>query len=738
MRDKIAQALGIQNLESITCQNSDNTKWLITDIKEPKIVINEKNSNIFLEYNLSFKNCFFGEFCIKDKKDERRIKGIKFINCDFNDIKLENTSYSDMRFEKCKVKSFSLNNCKFSYMLIFIKSFLDKIELTDCDFGSMLSIIESKIREIAYLKKPVGLENVIKGTFVIQTTEPIEKISLEHTVFSDRCSFAANTFNELNLSHCVFKKFTSFFHCKFPNDNIEKNIDLSHSIFEDDVDFSGCSFGTEVDITKTIDLSSITFEKDAKFDESVFNYFVAFHTTSFKGTASFYKCKFNTIPNFSPADFKGILNINNVVWGEKNKGFGFKNIKELVEKAYNSNDPMENVINLRNSFSGIKHKLIEQDNLLEAQDFHKAELYCKEIELRDRIEQEYLSNRNKAKIKINSNVLLKERFCVLIATLLSCWFGFFYFEHKSVLASFLYGSIFVLSLEIFVRIVIWLCRFVLKECNEIKYKCSNFDLWFDLMILLLYRYTSEHHTNINRILHVLLIVIVSYGFILFVSDYIVNYALGDFLTFLVLFCIAAFFFRKFFHQNMLLINLKVLIYFFLLLIFVCLIAKITYILCYIFSIFILFSFYSLKNSFCIFISRAIIYFITILILAFQPEILSPIIGINKSSEYKNSKLNELMDNISYDKLVALASNVTQEAPSALNTKSPREIIIENKNIIKDSTELNASFDSIKQAIKQDEVIYATRQSMSVIYLILLILCIFSLQKTARKNTIVPS
>nr|WP_321309901.1 pentapeptide repeat-containing protein [uncultured Campylobacter sp.] len=544
---------------------------------------------------------------------------------------------------------------------------------------------------------------------------------------------------------CIFKDKTEFIESVF-----QRITDFSHCVFESDITFKKCEFLYDSDKKGKVgdadaDFSSIDFRGEVYFDQSKFKGFAAFHMSKFAKQTSFYETEFDKMPNFSPGNFGNVVYFNTTRWKH---GFEFENIKESIETAYNAkgdesdkkrDDQLkENIINFRDSCRAIKNTLIEQNNLLDAQNFHKAELYCKEIELRDRMNQEYLSNSNKVKIKINSNLLLKERFCVLIATLLSCWFGFFYFEHKSVLASFLYGSIFVLSLEIFVRIVIWLYRFVLEECNEIKYKCSNFDIWFDWIILLLYRYTSEHHTNINRILHVLLIVIVSYSFTLFVFDYIINYALVDFLTFSVLLCIAVFFFKKFFHQNILLINLKVLIYFFLSLIFVCLVAKITYILHYIFSIFILFSFYSLKNSFCIFISRAIIYVIAILILALQPEILNPIIGIHKSSEYKNSKLNELMDNISYDKLVALASNVTQEAPSALNAKSPREIIIENKNIIKDSTEFNASFDSLKQAIKQDEVIYATRQSMSVIYIVLLVLCLYSLQKTARKNTIVPS
>ncbi len=658
-------------------------------IKEEKISVyvvenlTIDNEKVF-KYNIFFKNCHF-KCKFKNKSiDKRKTTGkLIFENCVFEkDIDLIDVNFDCVNFIKCK--------------------FEGTVKLKSCVIG------EFSDKNSIFQKKLVLYDKNIK----------------ESCIFKDKTEFIESVFQRItDFSHCVFESDITFKKCEFLYDSDKKG-----KVGDADADFS-----------------SIDFRGEVYFDQSKFKGFAAFHMSKFAKQTSFYETEFDKMPNFSPGNFGNVVYFNTTRWKH---GFEFENIKESIETAYNAkgdesdkkrDDQLkENIINFRDSCRAIKNTLIEQNNLLDAQNFHKAELYCKEIELRDRMNQEYLSNSNKVKIKINSNLLLKERFCVLIATLLSCWFGFFYFEHKSVLASFLYGSIFVLSLEIFVRIVIWLYRFVLEECNEIKYKCSNFDIWFDWIILLLYRYTSEHHTNINRILHVLLIVIVSYSFTLFVFDYIINYALVDFLTFSVLLCIAVFFFKKFFHQNILLINLKVLIYFFLSLIFVCLVAKITYILHYIFSIFILFSFYSLKNSFCIFISRAIIYVIAILILALQPEILNPIIGIHKSSEYKNSKLNELMDNISYDKLVALASNVTQEAPSALNAKSPREIIIENKNIIKDSTEFNASFDSLKQAIKQDEVIYATRQSMSVIYIVLLVLCLYSLQKTARKNTIVPS
>ncbi|EGN6592475.1 pentapeptide repeat-containing protein, partial [Campylobacter jejuni] len=50
----------------------------------------------------------------------------------------------------------------------------------------------------------------------------------------------------------------------------------------------------------------------------------------------------------------------------------------------------------------------------------------------------------------------------------------------------------------------------------------------------------------------------------------------------------------------------------------------------------------------------------------------------------------------------------------------------------------SSFEGILKTINQDKITENTIKSTSVLYSIILLLCIFSLQKTARKNSIVPS
>lgn len=605
-RQEIANALGL-NINDVVCKvkkndSSDKKEFIYTIENKGSIrkKINFENADIFTKYEFFFYRYSFDNFSIKSIKDRINIKNIIFEDCYFQEINLSKTECSNFIFSNCEIKNVVFDDCVFKEAL---KINAECVKLGNCDFKGSVMIESEQIKEISSLR-PLS---EIKGDLIVKSKKPIEKISLKYTSFYGSCIFTNNTFLELDLSHSLFGKAVGLDNCIF-----NYKVDLSHSYFKSDVLFSNCEFGTEVDVEKTIDLSSITFNGNAKFDESKFNHFVAFHTTSFEKTASFYKCKFYTIPNFSPADFKGILNINNVVWGEKNKGFDFKNVKELVEKAYNSNDTMENVINLRSSFSGMKHKLIEQDNLLDAQNFHKAELYCKEIELK-------------------------------------------------------------------------------------KEKSRSTKKWVEWALLLLYRKISDHHTDLNKILHIMLMVIVSYGVMVLALEKILTCSCG---------VISSFLFASIWFVG---------------------------------AIAVLYPLYHIKEWRTGWLARGLLYAGTAAILLYQPQILNPVLGMSSSNEYKNTRVMKVIDKLTAAELNQVNTELIAWRHIQANiAKSTREQILENKNIIKKNKYLTPALPDIVTAIKQDEVIYATRQSMSVIYIVLLVLCLYSLQKTARKNTIVPS
>ncbi|EAJ4708818.1 hypothetical protein DBC33_08440, partial [Campylobacter jejuni] len=101
--------------------------------------------------------------------------------------------------------------------------------------------------------------------------------------------------------------------------------------------------------------------------------------------ASFYGVRFEKTPNFSQAIFKGNLNAVNT-----NLNFTFDNLQERIKQEYKDfnktkeEKPLDKIANdFRDSFRIFKNALIKDNNALDASNFHKYELYCKEIELKE-------------------------------------------------------------------------------------------------------------------------------------------------------------------------------------------------------------------------------------------------------------------------------------------------------------------------------------------------------------------
>ncbi|EIN8667463.1 pentapeptide repeat-containing protein, partial [Campylobacter coli] len=130
-----------------------------------------------------------------------------------------------------------------------------------------------------------------------------------------------------------------------------------------------------------------TFKTFCNFESSVFENFVSFDKSMFLDKVSFYNTNFHKVPNFSQAIFNGNLNAINT-----NLNFTFDNLEEKIEQEYEDfNKNIENKKSLdkfandfRDSFRTFKSSLIKDNNLLDASNFHKYELYCKELELKNK------------------------------------------------------------------------------------------------------------------------------------------------------------------------------------------------------------------------------------------------------------------------------------------------------------------------------------------------------------------
>lgn len=217
---------------------------------------------------------------------------------------------------------------------VYIKySCLERVNFSNCEFESKISLHHLKgSAEFIEFHNGINFENCIFGGevefgyFVSGTLLPENKYH--------------NNARETNFKNCIFKK-----RVDFSNSKICNNIYFTDSIFQDSVDFSQCEF-----------------EK----------------------TANFYGVKFDKAPNFSQVQFKGSLNAVNA-----NLDFGFESLKEKIKQEhieYNKREsikkPLAHFANdFRDSFRIFKNALIKDNNLLDASNFHKYELYSKEIEL---------------------------------------------------------------------------------------------------------------------------------------------------------------------------------------------------------------------------------------------------------------------------------------------------------------------------------------------------------------------
>ena len=217
---------------------------------------------------------------------------------------------------------------------VYIKySCLERVNFSNCEFESKISLHRLKgSAEFIEFHNGINFENCIFGGevefgyFVSGTLLPENKYH--------------NNARETNFKNCIFKK-----RVDFSNSKICNNIYFTDSIFQDSVDFSQCEF-----------------EK----------------------TANFYGVKFDKIPNFSQVQFRGSLNVVNT-----NLDFYFKSLKNKIKQEhieYNKREsikkPLAHFANdFRDSFRIFKSTLIKDNNLLDASNFHKCELYCKELEL---------------------------------------------------------------------------------------------------------------------------------------------------------------------------------------------------------------------------------------------------------------------------------------------------------------------------------------------------------------------
>ncbi|EAJ0348098.1 pentapeptide repeat-containing protein [Campylobacter lari] len=229
--------------------------------------------------------------------------------------------------------------------------------------------------------KQIDLKNICFEDFAISNYKPIDdykamiefnncefkNLHFSHNNFLESVKFTNNT--KIGNLHLSFNTFEKYFYVK---DSFIENISLHKNKFNDK-----CYF------------FSIFFKNNAYFINSYFKDSVDFYKCEFEKTASFYGARFDKTPNFSQVIFKGNLNVVNT-----NLNFTFDDLQDRIKQEYEDFNKDKNekdkksldkfANDFRDSFRNFKNALIKDNNLLDASNFHKYELYCKEIELKNK------------------------------------------------------------------------------------------------------------------------------------------------------------------------------------------------------------------------------------------------------------------------------------------------------------------------------------------------------------------
>ncbi|ECZ8594118.1 pentapeptide repeat-containing protein, partial [Campylobacter coli] len=559
------------------------------------------------------------------------------------------------------------------------------------------------------------------------------------SIFKKEVYINCNCLERLNFSHCEFESKVSL---RFLKDNKYKEfhngVNFSNCIFKNEVDFSYFVSGTPLPDNKYYNNAQNTLFKDCIFENKVdfhnskitnniyfnnshFKDYVDFHECEFEKTASFYGVRFEKAPNFSACYFKEpkAVNLINVDidkldfrsaedyiqdnYQDGNYKNAIKN-NEKIQKDEKELYRIENehklryAKNLKDSFRVIKDVLINQNNTLEAQEWHKLELYAKEKE-----------------------------------------------NH--------------IDLSV-------------KDIEKNPDISKNILIWFNCVLLNVYRNTSDHHNDFLKILNFTVGMIVLYGvFIFFCQACIEPYSkffneLKSSVIFIIigilvfLCCIMFYFNRKksifaksiFFIIAMVFIVLYLVTYFYKTNEY----KTILYlVMCYILSIYICYFFFNIKNIIFNIVFKFMLYLVFLFFLINSSQLINPFTGVFSSGKLYESQFEKSLNDLNASAIINLAKisfkefNLNQEYKNISFTElnSAKALIVANKenllklndaNLNRAKEVLGEKYTELLKTINQDKITENTIKSTSVLYSIILLLCIFSLQKTARKNSIVPS
>ncbi len=614
-----------------------------------------------------------------------------------------------------------------------------------------------------------------------------------------------------------------FFGCKFNG-----GIDIGQANISGEIRFNGCTFKevfyfdikeylANIKIKNCIFYKSFfmlgSFKNEARFDNSIFKDYVDFHECEFEKTACFYGVTFDKTPNFSACYFKEpkAVNLINVDIDK----LDFKSVEKYIEDNYedesckNETKGMQNekeifkiqnkhklryAKNLKDSFRVLKDILTTQNNILEAQEWHKLELYVKEKELEIQLDNNKNCNLQKEYenqiynpkdyekvdssriipifmhlLKVAGHLFLNILIFIELILVVPFFAVMFYcvyiglFMYKILV--FILKSSYPLNINKFK--IFWKIKLnrIVRKLAVSGRKMLDYTLWFDCVLLQVYRNTSNHHTNFLKILNFTILMISLYAFMGFVFSKTINF-ISSFnsvsiiiANYFILFALIMVFFnvkRQLHHQGSILFFGIFGTFIILMMSFLSPVYIPTFcFLIYFASILFFYLLFLCEIKLFVFILRLVAYGCLIVVIISKPQFISPFTGVFSSDKLYESQFEKSLNDLNASAIINLASisqndfnlHLKDQNISFIGLNSAKASIIANKENLLELNDANSNiakevlgekYTELLKTINQDKIAENTIKSTSVLYSIILLLCIFSLQKTARKNSIVPS
>ncbi|HED7911764.1 TPA: pentapeptide repeat-containing protein [Campylobacter coli] len=805
--------------------------------------------------------------------------------------------------------------------IYIIEDYLDNkiIEIKkDIKFDNLMDY-PLKFSYCNFLETVIGWNKTFKEKIIFKEVVFCKVVNFSFSIFDKNINFSNVKFEDkLYFEKCQFKEKFEFFginnlKVEFNNSLFEKEVYFGKEINDKNIEksnsfgscsfeyanFSNCYFKNEVYFKnnefKQVFFRNSKFNDNVYFNNSVFKDYTDFHECEFEKTACFYGVRFDKAPNFSACYFKEpkAVNLINVdidkldfksleqYIKDKYQDETCENKQEITEEQRDNNCKLKCAKHLKDSFRVIKDILITQNNTLEAQEWHKLELYVKEKELEIQLggdnKDSIRNNRKIKKLQIKKNNYEVNMFSkfkdlgdiyVKICDFVVCFI--------MLIGRSIFG--FLLSIiEIFCNVIKSICKIIqiilscifcitsidrilkleylkfYRKISSLGKTMLDFTLWFDCILLQVYRNTSNHHTNFLKILNFTILMISLYAFMGFVFSKTINF-ISSFnsvsiiiANYFILFALIMVFFnvkRQLYQQGGILFFGIFGIFIILMMSFLLPVYIPTFcFLVYFASILFFYLLFLCEIKLFVFILRLVAYGCLVVVIILKPQFINPFTGVFLSDKLYESQFEKSLNDLNTSAIINLASilqndfnlHLKDQNISFTELNSAKALIIANKeklkeilkvyddkyesdykkvlnelenntsnikNIIEEidnknnnsvvSAQLNkflklnfsqeidilymiksnfsiseklspeqmalfdqkdsqdklksvlallkfkSSFEGILKIINQDEITENTIKSTGVLYGIILLLCIFSLQKTARKNSIVPS